>query len=360
MVVLAVTGFISVIFSYLASINKVKNGLLLAFIFLGFIYVIRDDYGNDFWNYYYHFQEISNFTNFSDCLKERETGWVILNWFFKDFGYHFFLGVIGLFINYVVYRFIKINIPRRLWPLSVLIYVFNPNLYALSFSMIRQFLAMVIFLYCWDYIKQKKIIPLILLLLIATSIHTTAIILLPFVFIGYTEKVSGKIWAILLVSLLLVVSYISQSMESILVLMADNEQLAHYVADHGKLEGSSSFGTGFLILSIPTLLTMFMLFSGIFSKTGNDVVRSMVIIGAFPTFFSLLGQINMLLIRLSLYFTIYTIGSAPVVFSLIKTNLIKRLMILMYCVGLLYSYFVFFAPDSVYAPMYREFHTFLF
>ena len=138
--------------------------------------------------------------------------------------------------------------------------------------------------------------------------------------------------------------------------MEGQQRLSHYAREHANRSGSLSFGIGFIILSIPTIITIYLLSEKKFTSIISTEYREMAIIGAFSTYFSLLGQINNLLIRLGLYFLIYTIGSAPIVFSFIRSQMIRVALITVFCIGVFYSFIMFFSDPS-YAPMYSEFHT---
>ena len=212
MIVLFSIGVLAVFFAYLGSRKYLKYGLGLSFFVLWVVYAIRYNYGNDFWNYSYHFDEISNYKSISQCFNDYEPIWNVLMWLFKYGNFSVFCAFIGLLCNVIIYRFVKNNVPRKWWGLAVFIYVFSPNLYVLSFSMMRQSLAMALFLFSWNYIKQKKIVVSFLILLAAISIHTSSILTLPFIFIGYAKKIKTTGWVLFLVLLFIFFVFISQNM----------------------------------------------------------------------------------------------------------------------------------------------------
>jgi hypothetical protein len=356
MVVLLLTGFIAVVLAYISTTSKKQNALALAFVLLAGVYAIRDNYGTDFWRYYYHFIEYSGVQNIKDLFAYREGGWAILNWIFRYFNFYVFSAFVGCVINFFVYYFIKTNVPRKWWVLAVFIYVFSPNLYVLSFSMMRQSLAMALFLFSWNYIKQKRIVVSFLILLAAISIHTSAILTLPFIFVGYAKKIKTTGWVTILILLFVFFVFISQNMGEAFELMEGQQRLSHYARDHANRSGSLSFGIGFIMLSIPTIITIYLLSKKKFTSIASTEYREIAIIGAFSTYFSLLGQINSLLMRLGLYFLIYTVGSAPIVFSFIRSQMIRVTLISMFCIGIFYSFILFFS-DPAYASMFSEFHT---
>jgi hypothetical protein len=277
-------------------------------------------------------------------------------WLFKYGNFSVFCAFIGLLCNVIIYRFVKNNVPRKWWGLAVFIYVFNPNLYALSFSMMRQFLAMSIILYSWDYLKKgNSLVPFILCILAAT-IHNSSFVFIPFIFLSYFANTNDRVWVWVLIGVFLLLGFSQAFYADALTIMSDQKYLAHYVNEHSMREGTLSFGLGFLMLSIPTIVSLYYLYTNYFSRMGFLEWRYISILGTFSTLFTLLGQLNELIIRVGYYFLIFTIGSAPIVLHIMKNKEIKISLMIMFCAVILYSYYMFFSSE-VYAPMFSEFHT---
>ena len=76
--------------------------------------------------------------------------------------------------------------------------VFTVNSYAESLFMLRSFLAIGILLLTFPYILERKIVPFLLLNILAMSIHVSAVIFLPVYFLYGVNK-SKWIWAIFII-----------------------------------------------------------------------------------------------------------------------------------------------------------------
>lgn len=98
--------------------------------------------------------------------------------------YFFIIALIqGVCLIYI-YRKYSIN-----YVLSVLLFVLSTDYISWMFNGIRQFLAVAVWFACFPLLLKKKYIPLIIIILILSTIHGSALLLLPMVFI-----VQGKAW----------------------------------------------------------------------------------------------------------------------------------------------------------------------
>ena len=84
-----------------------------------------------------------------------------------------------------------------------MIFVLNPTLFLMNLSAIRQCLAMCLFIAAIPFILKRKIIPYIVLILLAFFMHKSAIILLPMYFI--TDRPVGKRWVASVIAILTVI-----------------------------------------------------------------------------------------------------------------------------------------------------------
>lgn len=351
--VLIIASLLAIFLTCLASSDRIKRGLEIAFIILAFIYAIRYNFGTDYWNYYAKFIEAQKYNSLKQCFWHSEFGWYILNYLFKSTTFDCFSAFIGILINIIVYRFIKINVPKKWWTFSVFIYVFNPSLYVLSFSMMRQSFAMALFLFSWEYIKDRKILYALTIIFLAVSVHSSSAILLPFVFWGYLPKNNVKILAFSYIGAFVLFMTNIALMRDIIENFMLMDQFSEYAIEHGNREGSTNYGLGFLVMSIPFFMTIWLLLKKRF-KTYEILL---VLLASLGTVLLPFGQVINLVIRLSLYFTIFTIASIPIVYSKVQKKYIKYLLILSYIVVLSYSYLEFFDSGSVYYTMYNEYHT---
>ena len=126
-----------------ASRNRLKSGLELSFIALTVIGAIHYDYGNDYTNYLYKFNESKDLSFGMDDIINffRDPGWIVLCILFRPLGFFSMVIFLNIFQNLVYYGLIKTLVKREWWWLAVFIYIFSTNLYLINFSLMRQGLA---------------------------------------------------------------------------------------------------------------------------------------------------------------------------------------------------------------------------
>lgn len=86
--------------------------------------------------------------------------------------------------------------------LSLFLFFSLPVFYFASFNQIRQFLAVAIFAYSLRYIYNKNIFKYIVFIVLASTIHTTVLLMLPLYFI-LNKKVSISLYIIYLIGVFL-------------------------------------------------------------------------------------------------------------------------------------------------------------
>lgn len=162
----------------------------LSFLPLFLISALREGISFD---YYYTYVPVY-YTVAAGGSTHCELGYVLLNkliyYVFNNVDWVFiitsFIFLIALFV--VIYeRSVSI-------PLSIFLLI-GTRLYYTSFGQIRQYIVIAIFLYSLKYIEQNKLIKYFLITLIASSIHTLALVYLPVYFVC-KKKVSRHIYAL--------------------------------------------------------------------------------------------------------------------------------------------------------------------
>lgn len=143
--------------------------------------------GTDTSHYYEYFSHLD-----IEDVRGTEYGWFLINYLCKNIfnSYTLFLGIVAtltfIFISKAIFDNSK-NIAFSLFLYIVLYFYFN------SFNISRQILAASIFLFATRYILQQNFGKYLFWILISTSIHTSAIITLPFFFIGRIKSFSKLI-----------------------------------------------------------------------------------------------------------------------------------------------------------------------
>lgn len=346
---------IVVLIGILDSIGVLKRGVEFAFGLIILISAIRYNFGADYMNYLYTFNEVSNFPDFSylfrlvdgpfDRYEGVELGWMVLNRLFKPFGFAALLTFTSLFTNIVYYKFIKTYVPRTWYWLALFVYMFDTNLFFVPLSMMRQSFAMVLFVFSYRYIAQRRILPAIATILIAALFHKSALVLLPFVFLGYLEKVNGRVVVVSFLSMVIVLMLTKDLTMNIVrsaLAIPSFESFGDYFL---KMEAADAFGLGFL----SRVMTLFVPFLFYYPDTNQDFKKRLTVLVACVSF--LIAPFTLImgfLGRIDYYFGIYNIVAIPLLYNWIKKRYLKIGLLVVYIAYTLYSYNQFFKiPDWV-------------
>lgn len=183
--------FLFSLFILMCSLIRIDRQLLI-FIFIGCTLFILSGYrdisvGTDTIGYFSHFETIS-----SGYIIPVEPGWIYLNQFISTLGgtyetFMIFISALILFpLLFIIYK--TSNNPI----FSVFLY-YTTYLYFYSFNITRQALAITIVFLSFFFLlsKKKKILIPLGLILLASTLHTSALIALP---ILVADKIPDKKW----------------------------------------------------------------------------------------------------------------------------------------------------------------------
>lgn len=209
----------------------------------------------------------------------------------------FFTIVALIQIACLVYIFRKYS--ENYW-LSFFLFIASADYISWVYNGMRQFIAVSILFACGPLILKKKNIPLVLILLAVSTIHMSALIMLPFIFIA-----RGKAWNKYMLFFLVVVAgamvYLEEFTE-ILASFMDNSQYSAETKELLRDEGANIIRV--LFYSVPTIGSLIYLkkirsinnplvnicVNMSIASTGFYVVAyftSGIYIGRIPIFFSL-------------------------------------------------------------------------
>ena len=280
-----------------------------------------------------------------DDVYSKEPGWSVLCLITSPIGFSGLVIIISIFTYYVYYKFIHDNVSVKWQWLAVANYMLNPYFYWIHMSMIRQALAVTIFVFAFKYICEKRILVCFILFLLAFSIHRSAFILFPFVFLGYLPIKRGR-----KIALIVALSFFSMFILTPIILgyvlsnLLDNPIIADYIYSYGteEWEGSGTFGIGGVIFLIPLVFFVYY----IMKSNGSDFNKYITLISCFHFFVLPLSLINGLFGRLAYYFHIFFIASIPASFALVRGGIIALLLFLLYFSIVLYTFVTFFSDPS--------------
>ena len=357
MIVVAFCSLMALLLTYLESRNRLKNGMKLGFALVTLLGVIHYNYGNDYMAYYDIYKSIVNVPfNFSNVIGGyvyKEPGWALINYAFKPIGGFFMMvAVLNIIQNVIYYRFIKNNVARSWWPVAIFIYLFSSNFYLLNFSMMRQGLVIAVFLAMWKYIKAKKWHIALVGLILAASVHSSALILLPFSFWGFLKMKNGKVWAIIYLVLFFFLWSADDFLNGVfeaLIIFEEFQEYSYYLNDAESVE----FGVGFLINMLPFVVSIYYL---MIDKEQTEQNHQLVALATIGFMILPFGQIIPLISRVGMYFGAFSICAFTDSYSIIRNRYMRWIMIGIYVAITLYDYWNFF-NNSVYADSYYHFKT---
>ena len=385
MIVVILVTLIAILLTNMESHGRLGNGMFWGFVLVTFLGCIHYDYGNDYLEYLQIYKEITSiplrFDYLWDNTYRHEFGWVLLNYLFSHLGgFYVMVAVLNIIQNAIYYSFIKDNVPQTQWTLAVVIYLMSGSLYIMNFSMMRQGLAIALFVWAWSFMKDKKLIPSLLIVAAAYSVHQSALILLPFVFFPYLKLKRGTISIIyigLLIGLYLSSGYLSDTYNALLELeelqeVDSSNKLQYY--DNNNTE-TLSFGLGFFLNLIPFIIALWGLFvypskepaDGLDEQEADEQSddelryidrdkRLLIVIAIVSFMITPFGMLLPMMTRLGMYFEALGVAAIPAIYSLLPNKLSYRILLGIYLFMLLYNYYGFFTSE-VWGEKYSTFHT---
>ena len=273
---------------------KYRNGIFIstAFTFLCILSCIRYEVGFDYslGGYTGEWREILQ-TPFSEFMNLRhEKGYVLFQYLLKSFGENYQIVYIGTSIlvailaGWFIYKYAE----DKVWGFFL---IYGLGMYYCSMNLIRQTIAGLIFAFAVEMAKNKKIIPYILLTILASSFHKSAILMIPFYFIlqiKFTKK-TFAIYSLITAGIFLTSPYILD--------IVTKFWYGYYVNSIYLLDGNEWF---YLITPI-ILFTIVFIFR---DKICEDDKSNNIYINCafFNLFFYIIGARHTLVDRFTIYF----------------------------------------------------------
>ena len=277
-------------------------------------------------------------------------------WLFSHTGkYGFFIMniVLGIFENYVFYSFIKRRVTMPSWPLAVFIYLFTTSFYLLGFSMLRQYFAITIFILSYKYIEQKRFFVALFLIYLASTIHLSAVLLLPFAFWGFLPIKRVSVYGFLFLAFFGILSISGSALDSVLELFLGVDAVEGYLDTYGENVSAGSRGLGFLLNTIPFVVSLYYLFT---VRSDSPQVKLLVLMSCLGTMFVPFAGRYQMVQRFSLYFSIFTIASVPITYQHITKREIRIGLLFIFIFMHVYAYLLFFRDPS-YIQKYAVYKT---
>lgn len=341
--------------------RKLQRCLTFVFCFLTVFLGIRYMFGNDYISYLYQYKKVKEGVDYSYSWYESilynesasEPGWVLINRCFSSTSFALLVFVLTVVEFYILYNCIKKYVSPHLYWFSIFIFLINPSNMLTCISMMRQYLAMTIFIFAIRYIIDKKIIKYFLLIISATFIHTSAIILLPVYFIGninasFLKKDIIKICLTVIIAFWYMVGayYFGDIVQNLLGLSLF--QRYDVYADNDVKSISLGFSA---------VLNIFLFYLGISSiKNSTREEAILILITLIGILILPLGTAIPHITRLSFYFTYALIFVCPILLTKIRRRSVRFILVMLMMIFYINT-LVSFIDSPINKEVYSTYHT---
>lgn len=348
--------------AYLESKGSIKNGLLLGFIILTAIMSLRFEYGNDYISYSVKFLQDNRLSfSFKSLLKGEieDPIWFFLNRLFGPLGFQSLVAFVTIINSIAYYNLIKKELPLHLWPFGLFVYFFTASFFPMELSMMRQGLAMALIVLAVPYILSKDRFYPIVLVALATGIHSSALVCVPFIMLLYLDFQKRKylvvgafvtLFAMFFLAKDLILNVMSSTLNSFDALEKFDDK---YLLGN-KYEASAAKSLfGLIMYFFPVVVCLKSLVS-----CHDERIVKYSILYIFGAFLFLTDQIIPMMGRLAWYFTIFSIVALPYAFEKISIRQLKSFLIIFFIILTLKEYNDFFHAEN-WKDSFLEFKTIL-
>ena len=283
----------------------------LAFLLLFLFAALRYDFGNDYMSYFNNYVAIRH-GNLE--IYGEEFLFTLFNYLSPSFTFLIFVSSFGFL--FVVYQLLKTNLPpENIW-IGLFIFLFSPYIFLVNLSAIRQCLAMLLFIIAVCYISNhdRNRFPVYVILILAASfIHKSAVLLFPVYFIANDKPIRktdvGILFAVV-TFLLINQNVFSEFINSVLRLFDDKNYYSYFHSDNSNSLRS------ILLALIPLCYLLF----NSFRMQGKSLIWIKLSIISYVL--SILAFQSTSLIRVRMYFEIFSILAIPQIFLAVNKETI--------------------------------------
>lgn len=298
---IGILGFVEITFKAHKILER-KLALVFVFIILLLTASLRFEVGDD-WNSYVGF-----YTD-RDLSGSTEIGYRLINDFFGDLGlpYNLFLLIISSITLFFTYKFIYLN--AKFKQLGLLIFFYDIFFY-LHLSGIRQAIALSITCIGFNYALKKRFLKYLLVVLLASTFHKSALIALAIYFIpreGFNfYSIFKSIKFYLALCVIILVSYVPFEFFINFFEDVNLKNVFYYLNQHYKSENIvADYYIGIVKRSI--VIFFYILYRRYLSSDNLTHYFFNVYLIGFLTFLCLYLSSPDIGTRLSIYFTIFEI-----------------------------------------------------
>jgi hypothetical protein len=342
-----ITFSLSIFFAYIAKYSKFDWCLKFSFLILFVFLILRFDFGNDYLNYLFAFQDINKYGFSSRVFIELEPGYIFLNKLSPNFFILVF--VISLFYLTTFYYFIKNNISPNYYWFAIFIFTFYPTIFLVNLSGLRQTIAMVFFILGIMLFNKGHRWVLIIFILIGSLFHYSCLLLLPLFAINKNILNSKYIKTILIIFTclcFLLSPFIVDITNNIIILNNElNTRYDVYLNTNIRSFSITNFLTRIAII-------VFLIFT---YKSINENLKLYTFLAIIYMSFSLIGFYSNSLDRFFSYLAPFLIIALPTCIQSVKSKL--RIIIIFFFIALYINYTIDFLNSDVWSKKYKTYKT---
>ena len=322
--------FLLVLLCMIPQLNRKYPFYIFGFIILLLFMSLRYNYGNDYKSY----ENMHYFTN-NGYIISGESDYLFSKLMMLIKNFDLFILVISVFYLLVIFTLIKNNLSTKQYWFAIIILLSNPYLFLIHLSSLRQTLAICFFIIAVVFAKKRKISMYILCVLLASGMHSSAIILLPLYFILNEKKFKSKwiIFTYILIFTLLFTPFFNVILNFSLDYLPKNYI---YYINQGNQNSIRA-----------TLISSFFLFLISFNLKKmniNEVIYAKL--SLLSAFLSVLSIKISMLTRVGMYFDIFLIITLPQIFMKIENKIYRLSLLMLLFFILLLRYYSFFSNPT--------------
>ncbi|MCP3761404.1 EpsG family protein [Domibacillus sp. A3M-37] len=328
----------------LESNQKYYNNFFVFFALLSLILVsgLRFDVGTDYYTYMGLYENI--FPNITNPLSESEPGFVILCKILYKISTN---SQMMFFVTAVITNICVVLTLRKysnMFELSMYLYITTFTFYS-AFNGLRQYMAAAIIFLGLKYLIERKAIKYLATILIASSFHTSALIMIPVYFLVNYKPLSKRNLVMLLTMFGAFFGY--NGFLDTLFSTLEETKYSHYHSFAGKTGEGANF-LRFLVYLIPVVIS-FIYYDKLKSKFNNiDIIMNLCFIGML---FMLLALQHWIFARVTILFDYYYLLLIPKLIIIPDNrSLIKLLYYVILICYFLYSFMLLVSGESHILP----------
>lgn len=327
-----------------------RNGIIYYLIlplFLCFGYMT----GSDWRNYEIDFNFIDSFNDVQE--NDREKGYYLLGYLFKLIGFNFWnyaitIKLIGYYIFLSFYkRYSEGNV------FGLIFFFVNFALFLWIDHPARNFCAIIIYLYSFKYIYERKIFKYILICLLASFFHLSALFLIP---VYFFNRSYNKNLYLILVALSIVFFIVSNTFLPYLNILIDSSFFySRFKAYLNELYIGQTMNVFRFIFNVLIVLLAIIKQKEIEKYKYGSLMLNLSVI--YLLIFSL-GNINIILFRFNFYYVLPFVALISYLFCIFNSLSYKVYKYSIILISFMYL-FILITKDSRYIP-YTNYISFTF